>query len=219
MCQITTRAPSLERDILSGMQPGLGLTERAFGEHFHACAFVTSAEEGEGIAESFLEIGMRRGSRAMYIVDPVKQGETQRRLEARAPAPDLLEITTWDDAHLSGGAFDGARMMDSLEEMVRSNASLGRPPMRVVGQMGWVPQRAAEPHALVAYEATVNEVLNAGRTPTICVYQLSLLPGALMMDLLRAHPLAIVNGVLYENPFYTRAEKLLEELARRPKPS
>jgi hypothetical protein len=37
----------------------------------------------------------------------------------------------------------------------------------------------------------------------------------MVMDLLRAHPLTVMNGVLHENPFYTPAEQLLRELQDR----
>jgi hypothetical protein len=35
------------------------------------------------------------------------------------------------------------------------------------------------------------------------------------MDLLRAHPLTVMNGVLHENPFYTPADQMLRELEQR----
>jgi hypothetical protein len=41
------------------------------------------------------------------------------------------------------------------------------------------------------------------------------LSGALLMDLLRAHPLTVMNGVLHENPFYTPPETMLRELRER----
>ena len=68
---------------------------------------------------------------------------------------------------------------------------------------------------LVAYEATVNEVLNRGKTPTVCVYDIQRLSGSMMMDLLRAHPLTVMNGMLYENPFYTPAKEMLKEIQQR----
>jgi hypothetical protein len=71
----------------------------------------------------------------------------------------------------------------------------------------------------VSYEASVNELLNRGKTPTVCVYDLRKLKGSMMMDLLRAHPLTVVNGVLYENPFYTPANEMLRELRQRSAPS
>jgi hypothetical protein len=81
--------------------------------------------------------------------------------------------------------------------------------------MGWVFSKPPGIEQLVAYEASVNEVLNRGKTPTVCVYDVRKLSGSMMMDLLRAHPLTVMNGVLHENPFYTPAEQLLAELKQR----
>jgi len=105
--------------------------------------------------------------------------------------------------------------MATLEEMIRENADSGRPPMRCVGQMGWVFSSPPGIEQLVAYEASVNEVLNRGKMPTICVYDVRRLSGSMMMDLLRAHPLTVMNGVLHENPFYTPAEEMLRDIQRR----
>ena len=131
------------------------------------------------------------------------------------PSPGLLEVTTWNDAHLKGGSFDQDRMMAALEAMIRDHAATGRPPMRHVGQMGWVFSRPPGIEQLVSYEASVNEVLNRGKTPTVCVYDVRRLSGSMMMDLLRAHPLTVMNGVLHENPFYTPAEEMLRDIQRR----
>jgi hypothetical protein len=87
--------------------------------------------------------------------------------------------------------------------------------MRLVGQMGWIFSSPPGIEQLVAYEASVNAVLNRGKTPTVCVYDVSHLSGSMMMDLLRAHPVTVMNGVLHENPFYTPAAEMLNDLAQR----
>ncbi|MES1205389.1 MAG: MEDS domain-containing protein [Pseudomonadota bacterium] len=158
---------------------------------------------------------MRRGEKAVYIVDPAHRDAHEARLSASAASPELLEVTTWNEAHLKGGSFDQDRMMAALNQMIRDNAAAGHPPMRLVGQMGWVFASPPGIEQLVAYEADVNEILNRGRTPTVCVYDVRRLSGSLVMDLLRAHPLTVMNGVLHENPFYTPAAEMLAELRRR----
>jgi hypothetical protein len=192
---------------------GLARPER---EHFHACAFVNGPEEERAVIDPFLVEGMLRREKAVYIVDPQRRDAHYERLSASAPAPDLLDVTTWNEAHLKGGCFDPDRMMASLDEMIHEHAKAGRPPMRIVGQMGWVFSNPPKIEELVAYEASVNEVLNRGKTPTVCVFDVRKLTGALMMDLLRAHPLTVMNGVLHENPFYTPADEMLREIQQRP---
>jgi hypothetical protein len=193
------------------------LANANFCGEFHACAFVAGPEEEREVIDPFLVEGMRSGVKAVYIVDPAKQSEHQARLGALAPAQDLLDVTTWNDCHLKGGSFDQDRMMASLDEMIREHAATGRPPMRLVGQMGWVFANPPGIEQLVEYEASVNEVLNRGKTPTVCVYDVRRLSGSMMMDLLRAHPLTVMNGMLHENPFFTPAGTLLRDIQRRPR--
>jgi hypothetical protein len=183
--------------------------------HFHACAFVSGPAEERAVIDPFLVEGMNRGAKAVYIVDPQHREAHHARLTASAPDPALLEVTTWNEAHLKGGSFNQARMMEGLEELIRTHAETGRPPMHLVGQMEWVFSSPPGIEQLVAYEASVNEVLNRGKTPTICVYDVRRLTGSMMMDLLRAHPLTVMNGILHENPFYTPAEQMLRDLEQR----
>ena len=191
------------------------LATATFREHYHACAFVSGPDEEQAVIDPFLLEGMKRGEKAVYIVDPVKQSGHEHRLGAGCPTSDLLEVTTWNEAHLKGGSFNEQRMMTGLDEMLKVHAASGRPPMRLVGQMDWVFSSPPGIEQLVSYEASVNELLNRGKTPTVCVYDLRKLKGSMMMDLLRAHPLTVVNGVIYENPFYTPAHELLRELEQR----
>ena len=124
-------------------------------------------------------------------------------------------MTTWNEAHLKGGSFDQERMMAALDEMIR-DARRHRPSAdaaRRADGLGVLVSAGIE--QLVAYEASVNEVLNRGKTPTVCVYDVRRLSGSMMMDLLRAHPLTVMNGVLHENPFYTPAEEMLRDLQNR----
>ncbi|HTQ04225.1 MAG TPA: MEDS domain-containing protein [Polyangiaceae bacterium] len=197
----------------------MALSTTAFRQHFHACAFVSGPSEERELIDPFFVEGMQRGEKAVYIVDPERRLEDERRLAAHTPARELLDVKSWHEAHLKGGSFDQDRMMAALDAMLREHAESGRPPMRLVGQMGWVFSSPPGIEQLVAYEASVNEVLNRGKTPTICVYDVRRLSGSMIMDLLRAHPLAVMNGVLQENPFYTPAEELLRDLRERRSPS
>lgn len=179
------------------------------------CAFVTGAEEERAVIDPFFAEGMKHGEKSVYYVDPAERDKLEARLRGSAPSPDLVDVTTWHDAHLKGGSFDPDRMIASLEELIRDTAASGRPPVRLVGQMGWMFDSPPGIEKLVAYEATINDLLSRSKTPTVCVYDMRRLNGAMMMDLLRAHPLTVINGVLHQNPFYTPADEMLRELQQR----
>ncbi|HUS32875.1 MAG TPA: MEDS domain-containing protein [Kofleriaceae bacterium] len=198
------------------MSLATSLAHAQLRNHFHACAFVANEEEERAVIDPFLLEGLRKREKAVYIVDPDHRERHESRLKAGAPDNhDLVDVTTWHQAHLKGGTFDQDRMMQGLEDLIRDHAATGAPPMRLVGQMGWIAKKPPGIEQLVAYEATVNEVLNRGKTPTVCVYDVRKLSGSWMRDLLRAHPLTVMNGVLHENPFYTPADEMLAELKHR----
>jgi hypothetical protein len=198
-----------------GVSLNASLSHAQFRDHFHVCAFVSGPEEERAIIDPFFVEGLQRGQRAVYYVDPAHRDEHEARLRTSTQSPEMVEVTTWQDAHLKGGSFDQDRMMAALDDMIRDNAARGNPPVRLVGQMGWVFSSPPGIEQLVAYEASVNEVLNRGKTPTVCVYDARRLTGSMMMDLLRAHPLTVVNGVVHENPFYTPADEMLRDIQRR----
>jgi hypothetical protein len=78
------------------------LAQAQLRHHFHACAFVTGPNEEREVIDPFLVEGMKRGEKAVYIVDPQHRDLHEARLERSAPSPDLLEVTTWNEAHLKG---------------------------------------------------------------------------------------------------------------------
>jgi hypothetical protein len=81
--------------------------------------------------------------------------------------------------------------------------------------MEWALEGHPGSERLVEYEVLVNEVLAHTRQPAVCVYDLGRMSASLMMDIMRAHPLTIVGGVLYENPFFTPPDLYLREVRQR----
>jgi CBS domain containing-hemolysin-like protein len=106
-------------------------------------------------------------------------------------------------------------MMTTLEEVCKAANDAGYPRIRIMGNMDWVFADVPGAKDILAYEAEVNEVLSKNRQPAVCVYDIAKLSGSMMMDLLRTHPLTLINGVVQENPFYTPASEMLAELRKR----
>src|SRR6201999_2187255 len=63
------------------------LASARFQDQFHACAFVIGPTEEREVIDPFLVEGMRRGEKAVYIVDPAHREEHELRLGASAPSP------------------------------------------------------------------------------------------------------------------------------------
>lgn len=53
------------------------------------------------------------------------------------------------------------------------------------------------------------------RDPVICVYDLAKLSGAVVVDVLRTHPMVVIGGLLQENPFFVPPDEFLRQLWER----
>jgi hypothetical protein len=74
---------------------------------------------------------------------------------------------------------------------------------------------------LLAYEAKSNEIWLAGTrpiNPVICAYDLTKFSGEVIVDVMRTHPMTIIDGILYENPYFVPPEDFVRELRSRHRP-
>lgn len=190
-----------------------------FDHYFHTCAFFRDKEEEYRILAPFLAEGLGWGEKGLSIVDPKEKQGYASRLEAHgAPIsanPDQFELLTWDETYLRDGRFDKDQMLDAVQNTIAAGREKGFPRTRIVGHMGWALEGHPGTDRILEYEVEVNEVLARQRHPAVCVYDVNKLTGSLMMELLRAHPLTIINGSLHENPFYVPAEQMLADLRTR----
>ena len=195
-------------------------------EYFHVCAFFNSRDEEYDVLTPFFKEGVQQGEKNVHIIDPAFLEEHRARLTAagidtpECEACGQLEILPWQQAYLNEqGLFDKDRMLATLDAMTRPDDEGGYKRLRIMGNMAWALHGgASQPEKLIEYEAEVNDVLSRNRQPAVCVYDVAKLSGAMMMDLLRTHPLTIIGGVVQENPFYTPPAKMLRELRDRGQP-
>lgn len=191
-------------------------------EHFHVCAFFDSREQEYDVLIPFFKEALEQGEKNIHILNPASLSEHRNRLieagiDAHAcEACGQLELQSWQGVYLDeNGVFEKDRMLTTLDAVCKEATAAGYPRVRIMGNMDWVFSDAAIGKELLAYEAEVNEVLSKNRQPAVCVYDIARLSGSMMMDLLRTHPLTLINGIVQENPYYTPASEMLEELRNR----
>jgi hypothetical protein len=168
----------------------------------------------------FYKEGLDWGEKALHICNTALRHEHRARL-ARVgidvegcQARGQLEVLSWDDLYLKHGSFDQDRMLQSMDDAGSAALAEGYPRVRIMGNMGWALDNPPGADQLIEYEIRVNEIISAD-CMGICVYDLDRLPGATVMDILRCHPLVLINAVLHENQFYTPPDEFLEEIRAR----
>lgn len=186
----------------------------------HVCAFFNSREEQNKILQPFFKDGYERGEKLYHIVDSRLHEDHLCACQAggidveRAQESGHLEVRHWEDAYLKDGYFDGDRMIRILRELLEGNREKYKL-TRLTGNMEWALEAAPGVTDIIEYEAKLNYVLPEYPDPCVCVYDLNKHSGAVVMDILRTHPMVIIGGVLQENPLYIPPDEMLEELRQR----
>ena len=195
-----------------------GAAARRFG---HVCGFFRSHEEEYRVLLPLAKEGFERGEKVFHIVDPEHRPERMRRLAevgispAAVRRPGQVEIRAWEDAHLRGGRFDQEAMMTLLEETLRGAKADGFGQTRVWANMEWALEEFPGVEDLVEYETRVNYFLPKYDDLVVCTYDLNKFGAGVMMDVLRTHPLVIIDGFLHENPFFVQPDEYLRQLRAR----
>jgi DcmR-like sensory protein len=193
----------------------------ALDRYFHICAFFDSRDEEYSALSSYYREGLESNEKALHIVEADLCGEHRNRLGAmgidvaRCEHEGRLQVMTPAETYLIDGCFDPDKMLVNVDEIISTAKAQGYRRTRIMGKMSWALEGAPGSERLIEYEARVNEVLSRTCQPAICVYDATRLTGGMMLDILRCHPLTLVNGVVHENPYFTPPEQFLSELEHR----
>ena len=84
---------------------------------------------------------------------------------------------------------------------------------RATGEMPSVLGQPEERAEFFRYEARLNEVIPDYPQVILCLYDLERYGSEVLMDTLRTHPRVIVDGMIYDNPYYIEPGKFLARSA------
>jgi hypothetical protein len=188
----------------------------------HICGLFRDADEEFRTIIPFIKEGLDGGERAHHVVDPSRKEEHVHRMTAAGIDVDAvvrsgqLLLRDWSDVFVKGGIFERDRVFAAFADVHNESIRLGYPRTRFLSHMEWAV--AGDRDELIEYEASYEQSVRqspANGDAVICVYRVENWGGDLVMRTLRTHPLVIIGGVLHENPFYSRPEEVLADLALR----
>jgi len=194
------------------------------GGYRHVCAFFNSPEEEYDTLLPFVRDGLERGERAYHVLPSQYREEHLERLRsagidvAAAQRCRQLEVATPRETYLRGGRFNQDAMLILIQETLEIGPTLGFPLTRLIAHAEtvlWHPEDWSTVNEWIEYETRLNDVLPRYNDPVICTYDTNLLNGSIAVDILRTHPVAIIGGLLYENPFFVPPQEFLRQIRQR----
>ena len=187
----------------------------------HVCAFFNSIDEEYRVLLPFIKDGFHSGHKAIHVVNPDQRADHLDRLAQAGIDPEAaqqsgqLELRVNSDVYLPDGHFDADRMIAAFEQLASGNSSDGYPLSRICCRMDWAVKDESHVDDVIEFESRVNEVWRRHEDAVICTYHLGQFGGEEVMDIMRTHPMVIVGGMLYQNPFYIPPDEFLQEFRRR----
>ncbi|MEW6157329.1 MAG: MEDS domain-containing protein [Verrucomicrobiota bacterium] len=205
----------------NSQEHGIRLAGGVLRRSRHVCAFFHHKEEEYSALMDFVRDGFERGEKAFHIVDSRERDAHRTRLTHEgiavtdAETKGQLRVACWEDAYLKDGYFDQDRQLTLIQNILDLGRKEGFPLTRLVANMEWALEDKAGVEDIVEYEAKLNYVLPKYDDPVICTYDLSRFNAGVALDILRTHPVVILDGVLQENPLYVDPDEFLKDLSTR----
>lgn len=194
------------------MRQSIHLCGRNVGSPGHICAFFTSRDEEYETLIPYIKEGVDAGEDVLNVLDTSRLRDHRARLEAASiPVDDGVGLASSEDTYLAGGQFDMDRMVAFVRDHLERASARGRF-VRTAGWMDWLQRQAPGSERAMEYEARMNLLVPTFNCTFMCVYDLSALDGAIVVDIMATHPYVILKGCIRENPFFIPPEIYLREL-------
>lgn len=185
----------------SATAPVATLGGHPLSAHDHVCVFFRGGEERDRLLLPFLSAGLNTGHAVLFLA---RAGEMPD-IRLQLGDPGDLELTEPEGGHLRSGQFTPDLLLEALEGWAARNwVAEGGVFGRIVGDMSWIaPILAPELiDMLVAEEVSVTEFVLRYPLICLCLYDLDLFGGDLIIPMIKAHPKAWIEGTLIENPYH-----------------
>jgi len=169
--------------------------------HDHVCVYFRGAEERDQLLLPFLSDGMASEHAVLFL--PGAGGVPHNRPQLGESGD--LELIEPEGGHLRNGQFAPDQLLDALEAWaVRKRVAEGRVFGRLVGDMSWIAPILAPDliHMLLAEEVRVTGFVLKYPQVCLCLYDLDLFGGDLIIPMIKAHPKTWIEGTLIENPYH-----------------
>jgi MEDS: MEthanogen/methylotroph, DcmR Sensory domain len=80
-----------------------------------------------------------------------------------------------------------------------------------IADMAWALEEKPGVEHLAEYCARLNHAVPKYHATVICTYDLARFTAAQVVDVLRSHPLAVICGIVQQNPFFILPDQLIRE--------
>lgn len=182
----------------------------------HLCCLFETEDEHRVQVTCYVQQGLEKGERVLYIVDAHTAETIRGYLYAEKLAVDdyiarqQLAILTVQDAYMRSGAFDPDKMIGLLNAETERTVAEGYPALRVTGEMSWALRGLPGADRLIEYESKLNLFIPTSKCIALCQYDRRKFSAEILLDVVSTHPMVVIGTECYDNFYYMPTSHFLQ---------
>ncbi len=178
------------------------------GKGLHMCMIYSDEEERRSTIAKYLKAGLLQGESVGCFVNEMVNDEppewinqVQRDTKSQELEGQLV-VRQGEQSYCPDGEFVVDEMLSTLQGFYTDAVAQGFSGARVAGDAGFILKNIPGTENFINYEAQFNDLMEGYPITALCQYDANLFDGAMLYDVLRVHPLIIVNGQVVRNVAY-----------------
>ncbi|HEX6799513.1 MAG TPA: MEDS domain-containing protein [Ktedonobacterales bacterium] len=191
----------------------------------HILQLYNRVNEIGGVTARLLGVGLAGDEKCLFAGSPATVEEIAAHLTkaefdvAAAQEAGQLVLTTDREPFLVGTRFDPYHLLSTHQTFIAQALREGFRAVRISMDMTWLTQDLTtneQVQQVLKYEAASDAVFTFQNAPIIALmhYDYSKLPGQLVVEMLKLHPIAVVGKFIKRNPYYLNSEQYLLKILR-----
>ena len=191
----------MEQDLL----PDQKKREIAPGDHI--CVLLRDAQARTALLKSLFGDTSRKGWKVLYLarssapeyIDGIFSACTGK---GDGHSSNELEILSSDDPAFHLAFSDRTHAENFMREAISKDAKHHFSSLCIIREVPPIPCHPKSSQRVTGDMAGIEKLLDEREITLICLYEMDLFPSEVLQDVLRTHPMAIIEGELIENIFY-----------------
>jgi hypothetical protein len=195
----------------------LGFANEQFEPGVHVCHIYSEDRERLNALLGFLLTGIQDGERTSCCSEHCEERFIVEELARHGlsytdiSAAGAVTLSGVKDVYFEAGGFDPEQMLDKLRQLYLQGIEGGYRAARIIGDMLPEVLDIAGLEPLLEYESRVTLLQRDYPITAVCQYDARAFNGADILEILKVHPLMVVQGAVIHNPFYIPPERYLRE--------
>ncbi len=184
-----------------------------FSDGTHMVGLYTMEDSILSAVVPFFAEGLRGNDRCFYGASPETISRVRTALAeegidvAAAEESGQLVLLDKKEPLLKDGRFDPAHLVEIYRADIEAALAAGWDHVRATAEMSWLLEGTPGREEILYYEALSTELFNkTEKVHALCQYRTDRMSGAEIVELLKIHPWALIEGKIGENPFWIDPE-------------